>query len=292
MKPGRFEYVAPECLEEVVPSLQRFGDEAKVLAGGQSLVPLMAFRLATPTALVDLGHVEELRYVTEGDVLAIGAMTTHRAIEHNEIIRGRCPMLTEAMAQVGHVAIRNRGTVAGSMAHADPAAEWPTLAMALDAEVDVIGGEGSRTIQAKDLFLSYLTTSLEPDEVIIEVRLRMPPKGSGTAFLELSRRHGDFGLVGVACALTPSDGKIEMARLALMGVGSVPIRAAGAESLLVGRHPSDELLEDVAAAANEVIEPSSDVHGSEHFRRSVATVLVKRAIEAAWKRAGEGDVSG
>lgn len=292
MKSGRFEYVAPESLAEAVLLLERLGEDAKVLAGGQSLVPLMALRLARPTALVDLGGLVDLRYVTEGDVLGIGAMTTHRSIEHNEFVKRTCPMVAEAMGHVGHVAIRNRGTVGGSMAHADPAAEWPTLAVALEAEVDVIGGQGRRTIPARDLFLGYLTTALEPDEIITELRLKLPPRGSGSVFMELSRRHGDFGLVGVACVLTPSDGRIGAARLALMSVGGVPIRVEHAESLLIGQTPSEELLQEVGAAVNEAIEPASDVHGSESFRRSVATVLAKRTIEAAWKRAGEGAVSG
>ena len=292
MKPAPFEYVAPESLDEAVDCLQRFGEDAKVLAGGQSLIPLMALRLARPTALVDLKRVGELRYITEDETLSVGAMTTHREIEDNGFIERRCPLIADAMRQLGHVAIRNRGTVAGSIAHADPAAEWPAIALALDAEVEVTGPEGNRSVPARDLFFSYFTVNLEPDEVIREVRFSMPPEGSGSAFLELARRHGDFGIAGVAAVVTADAGKVSAARLALMGVASTPVRVQEAEAILAGNVPSEEVVEEVTAAVNEVIEPVGDVHGSAEFRRNVARVLTKRAIEKAWERAGNGDRRG
>jgi aerobic carbon-monoxide dehydrogenase medium subunit len=285
LKPAPFDYALPGSVEEAIALLQEHGDEAKVLAGGQSLVPLLAFRLARPTALIDLDALDELRYLREGDVTAIGAMTTHRDVERNGFLAERCPMITEAMALVGHVAIRNRGTVGGSCAHADPAAEWPALAVALDGEFDVRGPNGIRTIPAADLFFSYFTTSLEPDEVLTETRLRLPPAGAGSAFMELARRHGDFGLAGVAAMLARTDGTVADVRLALMGVGATPVRAIEAEQVLRGAEPSEDLLENAAEAVDGAIEPVGDIHGSAEYRRNAARVLTKRAIGKAWERA-------
>jgi carbon-monoxide dehydrogenase medium subunit len=285
LKPAAFEYAAPRTVDEAVSLLQHHGEEAKVLAGGQSLVPLMAFRLARPTALIDLAEVQELRYLHEGDVATFGAMATHREVERNAFIARRCPMITEAMALVGHVAIRNRGTIGGSLAHADPAAEWPALAVALDGECDVRGPSGTRTVAARDLFFSYFTTVLEPDEILTEVRLHLPPAGSGSAFVELARRHGDFGLAGVAAVVRLADGSIADARLALLGVAATPVRPETAERELRGLEPSDGVLERVAEAVDASIEPVGDIHASEEYRRHAARVLTKRAIKKAWKRA-------
>jgi carbon-monoxide dehydrogenase medium subunit len=288
VKPAPFEYAAPDTVEEALALLQEHGEDAMVLAGGQSLVPLLALRLARPTALIDLGLVDELRYTSEGDTTALGAMTTHRDVELNDFLARRCPMIREAMAMVGHVAIRNRGTVGGSCAHSDPAAEWPAIAVVLDGEFDVIGPSGSRTIAAPDLFLSFFTTSLEADEIIKEVRLKLPPDDAGTTFLELSRRHGDFGLAGIAAVVTRKNGGIRQARLGLMGLRDTPVRATEAEKVLGGSNLSDDVLEAAAEAVNSVIEPTSDVHGSEEFRRNAARVLTKRAIRRAFERS-EGE---
>ena len=288
MKPAPFEYASPDTVEEALALLQQHGEDAKVLAGGQSLVPLLALRLARPTALIDLGLVDELRYASEGDTTALGAMTTHRDVELNDFLARRCPMIREAMAMVGHVAIRNQGTVGGSCAHSDPAAEWPALAVVLGGEFDVIGPSGSRIIAAPDLFVSYFTTSLEPDEIIREVRLKLPPDDAGTTFLELSRRHGDFGIAGVAAVVTRKNGGIREARLGLMGLRDTPLRATEAEEMLAGSKLSDDVLEAAAEAVDGVIEPTSDVHGSEEFRRNAARVLTKRAIRRAFERA-EGE---
>lgn len=286
MKPASFEYSAPETLDEAVSVLEQHGDEAKVLAGGQSLVPLMALRLARPTAVVDLGRVEGLDYFREGDSVAIGAMTTHREVELNDYLFQRCPMIREAMSVIGHVAIRNRGTVGGSCAHSDPAAEWPALALALDAEIDVRGSNGTRTVPAADFFVSFFTTALEPEEIVTEVRLKLPPAGTGTAFMELARRHGDFGIVGVAAVVSRADSDISEARVSLMGVGSVPIRPAEVEEVLRGSDGGDAALEAVADAVDRAIDPTGDIHGSEEFRRNAAKVMTKRAIRSAYERAG------
>ncbi|MGH2703287.1 MAG: FAD binding domain-containing protein [Actinomycetota bacterium] len=289
MKPAPFEYAAPATVEEAVALLQQHGEDAKVLAGGQSLIPLLALRLAQPTALIDLDGVDELRYLDESDILALGAMTTHRDVERNDFLYRRCPMIREAMEMVGHVAIRNRGTVGGSCAHADPAAEWPALAVVLDAEFDIRGPSGSRIVEASDLFFSFLTTSLEPDEIVTEVRLKLPPEDAGSTFLELSRRHGDFGIAGVAAVVTRDDGEIREARLGLMGVSGTPVRAREAEEALAGSRLSDDSLSAAAEAVDRAIEPTGDVHGSEEFRRNAAKVLTKRAIRRAFERAGRSE---
>lgn len=287
MKPARFEYAAPDTVEEAIALLEQHGEDAKVLAGGQSLVPLLVLRLARPTALIDLNLIEGLRYLHEGDTTTIGSMTTHRELETNEFLFRRCQMIREAMSLVGHVAIRNRGTVGGSCAHSDPAAEWPALALVLDADFEVTGPAGTRTISAPDLFLSYFTTALEPDEIITEIRLKLPPENAGTTFMELARRHGDFGIAGVAAVVTRNNGNIREARLGLLGVGGTPLRATEAENILVGSAPTEEVLRAVGEAVDAAITPSGDIHGSEEFRRNAAKVLTKRAVIRAFDRARE-----
>lgn len=286
MKPAPFEYSAPESLDEAVSILEQHGDDAKVLAGGQSLVPLMALRLARPTSVVDLGRVDGLNYLHEGDTVAIGAMTTHRDVELNGYLLERCAMIQEAMSVVGHVAIRNRGTVGGSCAHSDPAAEWPALALALDAEFVAHRRGATRTISASEFFLSFFTTALEPEEIVTEVRLKLPPPDAGTAFMELARRHGDFGIVGVAAVVSRDSAKITDARLSLMGVGGVPIRPSEAEALLRGSYGDDDALETAAQAVDDAIDPTGDIHGSEEFRRNAAKVMTKRTLRRAYERAG------
>lgn len=286
MKPAPFEYFSPRTVDEAISLLQQHGDESKLLAGGQSLVPLLALRLAGPSALIDLGRVDELRYLREGETVAIGSMTTHRQIEKDPYLLGRCPMISEAMSLVGHVAIRNRGTVGGSCAHADPAAEWPALAVALDGEFEVKGPAGVRTVPANEFFFSYFTTILEPEEVLTEIRLKLPPPSAGTAFMELARRHGDFGLAAVAAVITRRNGGIEDVRLGVAGVAAVPLRPSEAESILRGSELSDQTLDAAAEAVDAAIQPTGDIHGSEDFRRNAAKVLTKRALRRAFERAG------
>ena len=288
MKPAPFVYLAPRSLEEAVRLLAEHGDEAKVLAGGQSLVPMMNFRLAAPAVLVDLNGVSELEHVREqGGMLVLGALARHRAVPDVPGLRGRCPMLTEGVELIGHAAIRNRGTVGGSLAHADPSAEWPALLLAMDGEADAVGPSGRRTISAADLFESYFTTTLAPDEILTEVRLSLPNGGHvGSAFVELARRHGDFALAGAATIVNMiDDSTVGEARIALIGLRDKAIRASAAESLLRGAPATDETLVEAAAAIDAEIEPISDVHGSAEYRRHVAKVLVRRALTRAVERA-------
>ena len=291
MKPPPFEYVAATSLEEAVAALGEHGDEAKLLAGGQSLVPLLAFRLARPGVLVDLNGVGGLdRLELAGDALVVGAMARQRDVELLPGLRERCELIPEAIELVGHVAIRNRGTVGGSLAHADPAAEWPALAVLLDAELELVGPSGRRTVAARDFFLSYFTTVLEPDEVLTEIRLPLPNGRSGSCFVELSRRHGDFALAGVGALVTlAGDGTAAEVRLGLIGVGDRPVRPAAAEQALRGRVPDEGAIAAAAEAVAGEIEPTGDIHASEEYRRHLATVLTRRALAAAVARAGGGE---
>jgi carbon-monoxide dehydrogenase medium subunit len=291
VKPPPFDYAAPATVDEAVAALAEHGDEAKLLAGGQSLVPLLAFRLARPAALVDLNGVAGLDGAAlEGDTLRIGAMTRQRVLERLPGLRERCAMISDAVDLIGHTAIRNRGTVGGSLAHADPAAEWTALALALDAEVDVHGPRGTRTVPADEFLVSYFTTALEPDEVLTEVRLPLPNGRSGSCFLELARRHGDFALAGVGALVTlDGDGAIADARLGLIGVGERAVRPRDAEAVLKGERPAEALYAEAAAAIDADIHPTGDVHASEAYRRRVAGVLTRRALATAVARATGGE---
>ncbi|HET7046308.1 MAG TPA: xanthine dehydrogenase family protein subunit M [Gaiellaceae bacterium] len=291
MKPPPFEYVAPATVEETVAALAEHGDDAKLLAGGQSLVPLLAFRLARPEVLVDLNGVAGLDEASlDGGTLRIGAMTRQRDLERLPGLRGRCAMINDAIELIGHTAIRNRGTVGGSLAHADPAAEWTALAVALEAELDLQGPAGTRTVAADEFFVSFFTTALEPGEVLTQVRLPLPNGRSGSCFLELARRHGDFALAGVGALVTlDDDGAVADARLALIGVGERAIRARGAEAVLQGQRPGEALYAEAAAAVDPEIRPGSDIHASERYRRHLAGVLTRRALAKAVARAEGGD---
>src|SRR6516225_2753837 len=277
MKLPPVDYVAPRTVSEAVELLPEHQDDASVLAGGQSLIPLLALRLAHPAVLIDINGIAELSGVsaTDGRV-AIGAMTREYVAEESEIITDHVPLLAAALPLIGHEAIRSRGTVGGSLAHADPAAELPAVARALDAEFVVRGPSGERVIPAADWFEGFLTTSRRADELLTEV-----------SFQEVARRHGDFAIVGLAASLTLSDGAISDARLAFAGLSDVPVRAGDAEDLLVGERPSAELFDEAARRATDDSDPPADVHGSPEYRRNVAAALVRRGLRAAADNAGE-----
>jgi carbon-monoxide dehydrogenase medium subunit len=291
MKPAPFDYFDPRSVEEAVSLLRDHGEDAKIIAGGQSLMPLLNMRMARPEALIDLSRVEGLEYIRdEGGALAIGAMTTKRAVERSELVRTRQPLLHAATLLVAHPQIRNRGTVGGSMAQADPAAEYPAVALALDAELLAVGPEGERTIAANDFFVSYLTTALEPAEVLTEVRFPVMAEGTGWAFEEISRRHGDFALAGAAVTLSVEGAdRCGAARIVLFGVGPTPVRMQAAEQMLVGEALGPTLLEKAGQKVSEELdEPMSDVHASAEFRKHLAGVLTRRALTEAMARAGGG----
>jgi aerobic carbon-monoxide dehydrogenase medium subunit len=289
MKLPPVEYEAPTTVAEAVDLLAEHVDEASVLAGGQSLIPLLALRLARPEVLIDINAIDELSGVSAADGwVAIGAMTREYVAEESETVAGTVPLLAAALPLIGHEAIRSRGTIGGSLAHGDPAAELPAVARALDAEFVVRGQSGERVIPAAQWFEGYLMTSRRPDELLLEVRFPAARPGTGTSFQEVARRHGDFAIVGLAASLTLSGGAISDARLAFAGMSDVPVRAAAAEDLLVGETPSAELFEAAARRAADDTDPPADLHGSADYRKKVAAALVRRGLRAAADNANEG----
>src|SRR6516165_9838583 len=288
MKLPPVDYEAPKTVAEAVELLAEHEDEASVLAGGQSLIPLLALRLANPAVLIDINGVDELSGVSAADGwVAVGAMTREYIAEESGTVADAVPLLAAALPLIGHEAIRNRGTIGGSLAHADPAAELPAVARALDAEFVVRGQSGERVVPAAEWFEGFLTTSRRPDELLVEVRFPTADRGTGISFQEVARRHGDFAIVGLAASLTLSGGAISDARLALAGMSDVPVRAAHAEDLLVGERPSAELFDEAASRATDDTDPPADLHGSSDYRKKVAAALVRRGLREAADNAGE-----
>jgi carbon-monoxide dehydrogenase medium subunit len=289
LKPPPFTYYSPDSLDEALDLLGQHGDDAKVLAGGQSLVPLLALRLARPAVIVDLGWVPGLTGISTADgEVRFGAMTREREAERSELVRERLPLLAEALPLIGHVAIRTRGTIGGSLAHADPAAELPAVALALDAQLTVqSAARGPRTIAAADFFEGFLSTTLEPDEVLVHVSFPTAQRGTGASFKEAARRHGDFAIVGAGTSVTINDGMVTDARVALIGVGGTALRRTEAESRLRGTSGNSDDIAAAAAAAAADLEPPSDLHGTSAYRRHVAQVMVTRALTEAAARAKE-----
>ena len=286
MKLPPFDYRCPETVDEAVELLSQYGDEAKVLAGGQSLLPMLAMRLARPAVLIDINRVAELSGIRVNGEVAIGALTRHRTAERSEALAGAVPLLAAALRWVGHDSIRTRGTVGGSIAHADPAAEAPAVLRALDGRVVATSVRGQRTIDGAALFAGFMTTSLEPDELLTEVRLPVAGEQTGWSFDEFSRRSGDFALVGCATVVTlGSDGTIATACISLSGVAGVPYRAVDAEASLVGAVPADGAFADAAAVAAAGIDPPSDLHGTAAYRKHLTSVLVRRGLNRAASRA-------
>jgi CO/xanthine dehydrogenase FAD-binding subunit len=289
MKPAKFDYYAPASLEETLALMGQYGSDAKILAGGQSLTPMLNMRLARPNVLVDLNRLEELRYLREENgIMAVGAMTRHVELEESPLVAERCPLLTEAVKLIGHPAIRNRGTVGGSIVHSDPAAELPAILKVLGGTALLKGPRGQRTVAAEELFLTFLTTSVEPDEVVVEVRFPILRQGAGWAVEELTRRYGDFAIVGVATTLMLENGEIADVNLVLTGVGGTPVKVDEATLALRGAEPTAEAFRAVAKKVREIIDPESDLHASAAYRRHLAGVLTVRALEHAAGRAQKG----
>lgn len=286
MKPARFEYHAPETLREALDLLGTLED-VKILAGGQSLIPMMNFRLARPKHLVDLRRLQDLRYVRdEGEYLAIGALTRHADLETSDLVRRKCPVLVAALNYVGHYAIRTRGTIGGSLAHADPAAELPVVVTALDGEIVLRGAQESRSLRPDALFLTYLTTSIKPGEILTQVRLPVLGPRTGWSFFEINRRHGDFAIV-CACALMELDaaGTCVRVELALGGVGGVPRKAKKLADVLTGKRITDSLLARAADSVLDEIQPDSDLHASAEYRAEMARLYATMALTEAWRMA-------
>ncbi len=286
MKPPPFEYFSPTSVDECLTLLAEHGEDAKLLAGGQSLVPLMNLRLAAPEVLIDLNGVDELARIDRDDgELVIGAMTRHRDVASSELVREACPLLAEAAALIGYPAIRNRGTMGGSLSHADPAAELPCVTTTLDAEMVVVGPGGRRSIPARDFFAGHFTTVLEPSELLLEVRFPAHGGGPGWSFHEFSRKSGDFALVAVAVQL-PGDGASAGLAIGVGGVGDRPWRADAAEGLLAGGQRGDELLQQAADAVGAQAREHGEGHADNDYRGHVAATLARRAFATALERTG------
>jgi len=286
MKPPVFDYVAATSVEGAVAALAGAGGEAKILAGGQSLVPMLNFRLLRPALLVDINRIAGLAYIEEAaDHIRVGALTRHYQLETSGFIARHLPVVACAMTHVAHLAIRNRGTIGGSLSHADPAAELPMLALLLDAEFHIASPAGKRVAAARDFFLDALTVALDTAEMLTEIVLPKLPPQTGWGFEEVARRHGDFALAAAAATLTVADGAIRQARIALTGVGPTALRAAEAEAMLTGHAPDGALVDRVIDAVRSVISPETDLHASSDYRRHLAGVLTGRVLTAAWRRA-------
>jgi carbon-monoxide dehydrogenase medium subunit len=294
MKPPLFQYYAANTLAEALELLAEHGDDAKALAGGQSLIPTMNFRLAQPEVLVDLNNIADLAYIrpADGGGVAVGAMTRQRQVERDALVSERVPLVHETMPYIAHPQIRNRGTFGGSIAHADPAAELPAIATALEARLLVRSQRGERWLPAHEFFVDLFATALEPDELLVEVVLPGLPERTGCAFQEVARRHGDYALVGAAAVVTLDDKNLcQQARLVYFSVGNGPVEAHQATAALQGQALTAEAIEAAAETAASVdIDPPGDIHASAKFRRHLANVLARRVLTEAHQRAqGDGD---
>lgn len=289
LKPPKFAYHAPESIDAAVALLDRYAGEARPLAGGQSLVPMLNFRLLSPAALIDLGRVSGLAQIREeGNTVVIGAMTRQRAAERSTLLAGRLPLLREALGWVGHLPTRTRGTLGGSIAHADPSAEIPMTLLALDGEVVATGSRGRRSIAARDLFQSFFATSLEPGEILTEIRIPCMAPGAGYAIEEFARRKGDFAIVGIAAVVSREGLRCTGARIVASGIGGAPLRLRDAERMLEREGLEETVIERASELAAKEVDPLTDPNASADYRRHLVAVLVRRALERAARGAAQG----
>jgi len=289
MIPASFDYHAPKTLDEAIALLGRLGDTAKILAGGQSLIPAMRFRLAAPDTLVDISRIRDLAYVEErGDHLAIGAMTREYALEASPVVAASYPLLLDTAKVIADPLVRNKATVGGNLAHADPANDHPATMLAYGAQVVARGAGGTRTIGIDDLFVGLFETSLKPGEILTEVRIPKPGKASGGAYLKIERKVGDYAIAAVAVQLELAGAAVQSIRIGLTNVSSVPMRARNAEAALAGKHPTDDVLEAAGKAAAAECDPSADLRGQIDYKRDLVRVLTKRAVRRAIERAQGG----
>jgi carbon-monoxide dehydrogenase medium subunit len=284
--PAAFEYFAPQSVKEAIGLLEKHGDDAKLLAGGHSLLPIMKFRLAQPKVIVDIGRIGGLDGIkADGQKIAIGALVTHDAVEHNALLKEKCPLLPETAAVIGDMQVRNRGTIGGSLAHADPAADYPAAMLALDSEVVATGPKGTRTIPGGQFFVEMLTTALQPNEIITEVRVPALARGTGAAYLKHAHPASGYAVVGVAALVTVSGGKCERAAIGITGVAGKAYRATAVEKALAGQALDEATVAKAAAHAADGVDAQGDLYASAQFRAHLATVYTKRAVLAAASRA-------
>ena len=286
MIPARFEYEAPATIEDALKLLATNPDDTKILAGGHSLIPAMKLRLAQPAVLVDISRIKGLSYIREdGGQIAVGAMTTHYEIESSDLLKSICPLLPECAAQIGDVQVRNKGTIGGSVAHSDPAADWPAAMLALEANMIIAGPKGERTVSASDFFVDMLTTALEPTEILREIRVNKPSGTFGHAYEKVRHPASGFAVVGVAATVrTGVNGSCEVAMVALNGVASKAYRATAVEQALNGQQRSDDKIADASNSATAGVDVNSDLYASEDYRRQLAKIYTRRAIARAWKK--------
>lgn len=286
MKPAPFEYFDPATKEEVLKLLDDLGDDAKILAGGQSLLPMMNYRLARPKYLIDINRIRAMDYIKEDNGhIYIGALTRERSVEESELIKSKIPLLAEAVSRIGFVPIRNKGTIAGSIAHADPSAELCLMMQTLEAQIKVESSQDSRWVDAEDFFLTYLTTALQPHEMITEIKIPIPPADTVRSFQSFSWRQGDFAIVSVAILLAMNkDGVCEEAKIGLGSVNPTPFRATDAEEILKGKKIDEKLIHEAANQAAEASDPDYDIHSSAEYKREMARVFTKKGLIEALER--------
>ena len=286
MIPAAFEYFSPQSVKEAIGLLEKHGDDAKILAGGHSLLPIMKLRLAQPKVIVDIGRISGLSGIkADGQKVAIGALTTHDAIERDAVLKEKCPLLAETAAVIGDMQVRNRGTIGGSAAHADPAADYPAALLALGAEIVAIGPKGTRTIPAGEFFVEMLTTALRPTEIITELRVPVLARGTGAAYQKHPHPASGYAVVGVAAVVTMSGGKCQSAAIGVTGVAGKPYRATAVEKALTGQSLDEATVAKAAAHAAEGVDPQGDLYASGQFRAHLASVYTKRAVLLAASRA-------
>src|SRR5918911_1607461 len=286
MIPAPFDYAAPTSLEEALSLLSSRADDAKILAGGHSLLPAMKLRLAQPALLVDIGRIKDLSYIRDdGGRIRIGARTTHYEIESSRRLKEICPLLPECAATIGDVQVRNKGTIGGSLAHADPAADWPAAILALEAEMVAVGSNGERTIKAEDFFVDMLTTALEPNEILREIRIPIPQTRTGQAYMKVAQPASGFAVVGVAVSLTQGDdGRCREAAVGITGVAAKAYRANGVENALAGIALDEQAIASASSHAADGVDANADLYASADYRRHLAQVYTRRAIQTAAAR--------
>lgn len=288
MKPARFDYVRAENIAHAVEALASAGGDGKVLAGGQSLMPMMNFRLVKPSVLVDINRIPGLDEIALADgTLRLGALVRHRMTAEDALVTRHIPVLHAAMKHVAHLTVRNRGTFCGSVCHADPAAEMPMMTLLLDGTIHIASPRGARAMPARDFLVGSLATALEPDEMVTAVDLAIPADGTGWAFEEFSRRHGDYALAAVAVLMQRRDGRMHNVRIAMMGIADTALRLSDVEAVLEGREGTRAFFDEAATLLQASIEPNSDLSASADYRRHLAGALARRALADAWNRARE-----
>jgi len=287
MIPANFEYFAPKTIDEALQLLDQYGDDCKILSGGHSLIPVLKLRLAMPAVIIDVGRIEDLKAIKlSGDTISIGANATHAEIASNAEIKQHCPLLAETAAQIGDQQVRNRGTIGGSLTHADPAADWPAAILALDAEVVVRSGKGERVIKAADFFLDLMTSAVEPDELVTEIRIAKPAQPQAAVYLKVPQSASGFAVVGVAAQLKVSGGKCEEVSIGVTGLAPKAFRASSVENALRGKALDEAAISAAAAKADaEAADAMEDIHASGDYRRHLARVYARRAVQTAAGRA-------